>query len=410
MVGSPAKEVQVVLKFVTPAFIAGYDNRNSAEFRISSLKGLLRFWWRAYQNFSDTTELYDNESRIFGNTERRSKVSISLRSSQQLRTEQLSNLAPPIGYLGYGPIIYDNNTRLFKTARPCISSNQVVELQFNFNSDKDEMISVYNALWLLTHLGGIGSRSRRGFGSMQCSIVKDTDSELELIVKSKTVEEFRGHLESGFKFIFAKTKPSHKGGLPAFSSFSSHAKVYIFNQVFKDWQSALQAIGQEFLNYRSNRPHQLITTIAGKDYSLVCGPSGFMSTQSISSAPMRLAFGLPHNYFSSSRKRGGTPPFQAEFVANLGDEDFARRASPLIFHVAELEAHQSGINQCCIVITWLRSQFLPVNAGIKAVLPPDRPSGFTGKEIPNLNVPSDQAISDFLAQMQKRERLINVNL
>lgn len=61
MVGSPAKEVRIALTFLTPAFIAGYDNRNSTEFRIASLKGLLRFWWRTFHGNKSPKDLFDGK-------------------------------------------------------------------------------------------------------------------------------------------------------------------------------------------------------------------------------------------------------------------------------------------------------------------------------------------------------------
>ncbi len=37
------RKVDVKLKFITPAFIGGVENDKISEFRITSLKGLLRF-------------------------------------------------------------------------------------------------------------------------------------------------------------------------------------------------------------------------------------------------------------------------------------------------------------------------------------------------------------------------------
>ena len=400
------KEISLTLEFITPAFIGAAENRRVSEFRLPSLKGLLRFWWRAYQDFPDEAELYKNESKIFGDTEQRSKVSIISTSSDRPKLGHLSNLSAPIGYLGYGPIVYDSRTKTFKTSRPCILAGEDVQIRLQIRTGKEEVKrGIYDSLWLLTHLGGLGSRARRGLGSIQCSKIEGQEDELQFLITAKSIGEFKNHLESGFRSIFADTKPSQKKTLPAFSSLGSEAKVYLLNKVFKNnWQEALEGIGEYLRGYRSNRPHQPRTSTAGQDYTLVCGPKGFMATQSLSQAPKRIAFGLPHNYFSSSRKRAGNVPFKADFRWQLNDEEFNRRGSPLIFHVAKL-----GNGQYCVVITWLRSQFLPSRAKIKAILPEDKGSGFPGKEI-LVSPPSDNAISDLLGQLEKTGKLVKVSL
>ncbi|GFP41767.1 hypothetical protein HKBW3C_00893 [Candidatus Hakubella thermalkaliphila] len=397
-------EVPVTLKFVTPAFIAGQDNRNSSEFRVPSLKGLLRFWWRAFHAYLTTQELFKAESDIFGDTEQRAKVSIIVGSPSCPRCGHLSNLSASIGYLGYGPISYDSRAKAFRTTRPCILAGEDLQIRLQFRSESQEVKrSVYNSLWLLTHLGGLGARSRRGFGSVQCFALGSPDDDLPFIVEANNPREFKTHLEGGLQKILAGVKTWGAKALPAFSSLSSQTEVYILNEVFKDWQEALEGIGMKFLGYRSNRRHQPSKSLPGKDYDLVCGPSGFMTCQSISQAPKRAAFGLPHNYFSSSQKRAGRVPFKAEFRWQFDDKEFDRRASPLLFHVTRL-----GNGRHCVVITWLRSQFLPQGAKIKAILPEDKTSGFLGKEI-FVDPPPDNAIGDFLDRLKKAEELVAVS-
>ena len=63
---------------ITPMFISGVED-NDKEVRASSLKGLLRFWWRAINYKLPLEELRKQESSIFGGTDEnsgRSKIVI----------------------------------------------------------------------------------------------------------------------------------------------------------------------------------------------------------------------------------------------------------------------------------------------------------------------------------------------
>jgi CRISPR-associated protein Cmr1 len=49
-------------------FLAGAD-QSKAELRAASIKGLLRFWWRALQAEEDLENLRNRESQIFGSSD-----------------------------------------------------------------------------------------------------------------------------------------------------------------------------------------------------------------------------------------------------------------------------------------------------------------------------------------------------
>ncbi|MCL6635774.1 MAG: type III-B CRISPR module RAMP protein Cmr1 [Peptococcaceae bacterium] len=82
------KELRLKLRFLTPAFIGGPDG-SSAELRPPSVKGMLRFWWRAVNagNFR-LNELKLNEARIFGDASGNGRVSSFL---IQVKSGNLNN-------------------------------------------------------------------------------------------------------------------------------------------------------------------------------------------------------------------------------------------------------------------------------------------------------------------------------
>ena len=61
---------------ITPMFLGGADGKG-AELRAPSIKGALRFWWRAMNGHLPLKELHEREAEIFGGSgdkQGRSKV------------------------------------------------------------------------------------------------------------------------------------------------------------------------------------------------------------------------------------------------------------------------------------------------------------------------------------------------
>ena len=66
---------------VTPMFMFGADGK-TPELRPASIKGVMRFWWRAIHGNDDIEKLKYDESDIFGSTNGRSKVNIRISNIQ----------------------------------------------------------------------------------------------------------------------------------------------------------------------------------------------------------------------------------------------------------------------------------------------------------------------------------------
>ena len=79
---------------ITPMFLAGADGK-TPELRPPSIKGALRFWWRAMnghlvekkkdkngKEYWDYTELKKQEAEIFGGTDRRSNFLITVKEKE----------------------------------------------------------------------------------------------------------------------------------------------------------------------------------------------------------------------------------------------------------------------------------------------------------------------------------------
>jgi len=68
---------------VKPLFLAGADGV-TPELRAPSIKGALRFWWRAINGeYKNYTVLKEQEATIFGDTSKRSRFALSVRLISQ---------------------------------------------------------------------------------------------------------------------------------------------------------------------------------------------------------------------------------------------------------------------------------------------------------------------------------------
>ncbi len=78
------------LETITPMFMGGADPRQS-ELRAPSIKGAMRFWWRAMNGHLSLNELIKQEAEIFGDSGEhgRSKIIIRLKDIE-IKTERIS--------------------------------------------------------------------------------------------------------------------------------------------------------------------------------------------------------------------------------------------------------------------------------------------------------------------------------
>jgi len=165
-------------ELVSPLFLYGADQKNP-ELRAPSLKGNLRFWWRAVQAEKNISLLKAQEGKIFGGTgskvdtghnagktsqgqEGRSSFTIKI-ASEKINKQQESQL--PHKPTNFKPTAIVNT--LFKIE--CL----YVRLPEEFSDIKLKALVELTSL-----LGGMGKRSRRGFGSFRILRCNGQKSEL----------------------------------------------------------------------------------------------------------------------------------------------------------------------------------------------------------------------------------------
>jgi len=355
------EEVTFELETVTPLFIAGADQRNieNEGLRAPSLRGLLRWWFRAIMGgveFSlgnlNLKSVKEEEERIWGTTERQSKVSLSV-APVSLRVSTFQNIRERgIRYLSYG--VYD---------RPYIDfgSRFKIHIFFKRSMSDEERKKVIATLWLLLNLGNVGSKSRKGFGSLR--ITRDViidEMEFKNLDNLEKLEEYlRNNIERCLRIFGWNGSIPRNESLPPYSIIAPHYwKMKILNNTHSSALDAINYIGEKIREYREDRDNPsarrtrstkkgIFSYWVTKDYNSVKS----IYTKSLSSTPQGSIFGLPHHFQFQSIKRKGNP---VKAVVKGVEHD--RRASPLYIKIWKLSN-----NQFAIGLQLFKSSFIPEN-------------------------------------------------
>lgn len=362
------EQIRGELRVITPLFMGG-SNRSSAEFRITSLLGALRFWYRATapsRLVNDPAKLHEAEAAIFGSSEGGQSAFLT-----RVDTSGIAIAKDAIGkdwrdkgsgYLGYGVI---NAGRVMEVAREYIKPGSALTVSFIFrpkrkarDGDKEEAVQgLTRAVMALGLLGGLGSRSRRGFGSVALASLTSSDGQV-LWTPPKNRQELQKSLE---QLLGADGGEHLTEKEPSYTAFSQNSRVIITGQK-PDPLQLLDSIGKEMMRYRSyghlnpgTGEHELpwgerAEQNFSDDHDLVFH---LQLHQKTDHPPRRVAFGLPHNYRFSS------PPNRTVYITS---ERCNRRGSPLFIHIHPLS------NSYSAVLSYLPAMFLPDNDQIKMKL------------------------------------------
>ncbi len=213
-------KVQVKLETVTPLFLGGADPRGEPELRASSFRGALRFWLRALLGgvLGDRPqEVFRQESCVFGSTDHASPVIVRLEKISCLKSD------------GFNPLPHKKERFTFR--------GFALGQQFNIlllSRNSEAIQQAQNALWLLCHLGGLGRRSRRGFGSLQIA-------EGELALTAKTAKELATKLKQKLDSLLSS--PCAIPDPPHFPTLHpSWAQIKVCEEEFENWKEAIQFV------------------------------------------------------------------------------------------------------------------------------------------------------------------------
>lgn len=219
---------------VTPLFLGGADPKK-AELRVPPIKAAMRFWWRALYGSSDIEKMAERESEIFGSTVQKSTFKIHVTSKElNLSQNKLDRGNFNIyEYLGYGYRVGNDIKGYFVDGR--------FKIQLHFK--KADIDQITNSLGFLVYYGGLGSKSRNGFGCLYS-------------------KEIRQPVLNNFK----------KGPLKTYTAMSGQSLLFdAFNEK-PTWKEALAEVGEAYKNGRfelknSRMDRSLIAKPFARDHS-----------------------------------------------------------------------------------------------------------------------------------------------
>lgn len=166
-------------ELITPLFMSGADGI-TPELRAPSIKGAMRYWWRAMHGDKDLKTLQELEGQIFGDTKQRSKVivivgeqPVTINDNDMLPHKENPNHRSP-------KKSYKNSTML----NIKLKMNSEIKLS---NGNIFTLIQLKDLFILVATFGGLGKRSRRGMGSFKVLKEKMPLSVEEILTKIKTV-------------------------------------------------------------------------------------------------------------------------------------------------------------------------------------------------------------------------------
>jgi CRISPR-associated protein Cmr1 len=347
----------VTLKTITPLFLGGAEPNDFAELRPPAIKGLLRFWYRALD-----PNYQAREGKIFGGTgAMEGQSSFRLQLESPIRGKMRWDLdryrgapfqkggsqgAPPKNgflYLGF-PL------RLGGNDRKAIPPGESFLLVNRFSTFPTEQIrkAVLSAWWLLGHFGGLGTRARRGFGTVALQrwegegewseikalpIAHGARNPDEWIDRVKTAVNT---MRSWFK-EFPADEIDH-------TTIAGGTRLYLHTQGFdggaKAWEQALEWLGVAMRDFRQRRQPDYsavkahlvkrgIVAAERKGKTPPQAPPGVIP-QFLSSSPQRAAFGLPLTFrYRSLSDFPSTTTFRPAL--------HERSASPILLRVVEIQ-------------------------------------------------------------------------
>lgn len=242
-------------EIITPMFLAGADGL-TPELRPPSIKGALRFWWRAMHGDMLVSNLKKAETEIFGGggeKARRSAVIIRVGNKSLDIVVNKDNSIDQKQWPGTGYLLY---SVLYMNERDYFNPNSEFILSFS-SCYPDKLKEVVKAFVCLVLFGGIGSRSRRGAGSI---FVKSIDGNAEDQLKDiagilnmseiENPKQFIAHLKKNIKLLV--------DSYPAEGSYSAlnGSSLYVMEPKV-DWLQALECIGLRFKKIRDSIKHDV---------------------------------------------------------------------------------------------------------------------------------------------------------
>lgn len=368
----------------TPMFI-GNGSQETIDVRPSSIKGALRFWWRAlqWQRFigekrNDVNQaliaMHKAEAELFGSTATDKAVSSS---TNEEHTHKVAASAPTSGGQSRFnlDVIADKYTRTKhewqpghgiqyllgqgcykpgkpgKVTRQSLSNGQSFTLRLSAKPGitaptHQQWKELEQTLLLWSLLGGLGSRGRKGLGSV--SLHSLSGGEYTAPTNETDYIALLQEILKPASSLFTE---------PPFTALSGLCRLDISARD-SDPVTLLDKIGEELQHYRAWGHDGVVGRRTAKQNFKRDHDDGLkaINGETPTEPAKRAVFGLPHNYFFKSIKKKLDISLKVKRLHHSGNLQVNgdRRASPLFIHI-----HQFPDGKSLAVQLLIPAQFLP---------------------------------------------------
>jgi len=189
------KTITFTCETITPMFLSGADG-STPELRPPSIKGALRFWWRAMNGHLSLTDLKKQEAEIFGGTDEksgRSKVLVRMLNNLEYNKNTDEAVMLPHKLNKKSPAFIPIKEREF------IIELRLLQNEVRFNSKVImNQTKIMNLFVIICSLGGLGKRSRRGFGSIRIKEIHIDKIKKEGFRMPETLKQIHNYLDSSY--------------------------------------------------------------------------------------------------------------------------------------------------------------------------------------------------------------------
>lgn len=356
----PAIRIEATYSVVTPLFCAGADSK-TPEVRLPGFKGVLRYWWRALawsRCGGDLEVIRREEDRLFGSAGGgQSRVLMRWASPPEptpIPVDEVLKVragGEVVGdgarYLGYGVMEAfprknkrtGQRTAAGQLTRACLAPFDFTVQMRGRDLNEQELTSLRDALVALGILGGLGAKSRKGYGSL---VLRDLRVNGQARWSTpRSMDELRSAIAA------FRPGPSDdddgSGSLPEFTALSSGARHVLLSSAKSEALELLDLVGRELVRFRSwgHRGKVLGGIESEKNFRPDHDLMKKLASHERRIHPERISFGLPHNYGKRTEDHVGPA------------DGLDRRASPLFIHI-----HECGDRPVAIV-SFLPARFLP---------------------------------------------------
>ena len=377
--------VEVTLETVTPLFTGGpqadlqlewdgqrYKARRGtttprAELRTEIIKGLLAFWYRALhpEEIPERAE----ELRIFGTSAALTGGSAVFRLESEHYRNRFTNQAgdlfeiarPQAALAAVGPLepgFFPRGNSIKQLPREAIPPSTSLSLRFRFGprARQDDIDRVLQSLWALATFGGLGARSRHGWGSVHIREIRidgqPSQDHANLVGEFPSVEAFSDQVQANL----ASFGGISVSGWPDRAILSNKTRILLrsgearWDRAVVNARGYLQTWQRQNITDSGHPPRDHHTLV--RDF--LSGPAATKPSEAtIRDVLTQIAvFGLPIIYRDAAGRRtiASLTASHRDASGRLID---SRRASPLFLSIAKIGEQWHGL------WTFPQGRFLP---------------------------------------------------